>query len=58
VKRGKSYIESAKLIDANKLYDVEEAMDVVTKAARAKFDETVESWALIPAMPISRSAAQ
>lgn len=42
MKRGKSYIESAKLIDANKLYDVEEAMDVVTKAARAKFDETVE----------------
>lgn len=42
MKRGKSYIESAKLIDDNKLYDVEEAMDVVTKAARAKFDETVE----------------
>ncbi len=42
MKRGKSYIESSKLIDATKLYDVEEAMDVVTKAARAKFDETVE----------------
>ncbi len=42
MKRGKSYIESTKLIDAAKLYDVEEAMDAVTKAARAKFDETVE----------------
>ncbi|MBQ7095349.1 MAG: 50S ribosomal protein L1 [Clostridia bacterium] len=42
MKRGKSYIESTKLIDATKLYDVEEAMDVVTKAAHAKFDETVE----------------
>jgi large subunit ribosomal protein L1 len=42
VKRGKSYIESTKLIDATKLYDVEEAMEAVTKAARAKFDETVE----------------
>ncbi|MBQ2735204.1 MAG: 50S ribosomal protein L1 [Clostridia bacterium] len=42
MKRGKSYIESAKLIDATKLYDVEEALDAVTKAARAKFDETVE----------------
>ena len=42
MKRGKSYIESSKLIDSTKLYDVEEAMDAVTKAARAKFDETVE----------------
>ena len=42
MKRGKSYIESTKLIDSTKLYDVEEAMEVVTKAAHAKFDETVE----------------
>ena len=42
MKRGKSYIESTKQIDATKLYDVEEAMDAVIKAARAKFDETVE----------------
>ncbi len=42
MKRGKSYIESAKLIDSTKLYDVEEALEVVTKAAHAKFDETVE----------------
>ena len=42
MKRGKSYIESTKMIDSAKLYDVDEAMDAVTKAARAKFDETVE----------------
>ncbi|MBQ7035039.1 MAG: 50S ribosomal protein L1 [Clostridia bacterium] len=42
MKRGKSYIESSKLIDSAKLYDVDEAMDAVIKAARAKFDETVE----------------
>jgi len=42
VKRGKSYIESSKLIDSAKLYDVDEALETVVKAARAKFDETVE----------------
>lgn len=42
MKRGKSYVESAKLIDRQKLYDVSDAMDLVTKTARAKFDETVE----------------
>ena len=42
MKRGKSYIESSKLIDSAKLYEVDEAMEAVTKAARAKFDETVE----------------
>ena len=42
VKRGKNYIESAKLIDRDALYDSEEALDLVIKAAKAKFDETVE----------------
>ncbi len=42
MKRGKSYIESSKLIDSAKLYDVEEGLEAVVKAARAKFDETVE----------------
>lgn len=42
MKRGKSYVESAKLIDRQKLYDVSDAMELVTKTARAKFDETVE----------------
>ncbi len=41
-KRGKNYKESAKLIDRAALYEVAEAMDLVTKTAKAKFDETVE----------------
>ena len=40
--RGKKYQESAKLVDKTKLYDVEEALDLATKTAKAKFDETVE----------------
>ena len=42
MKRGKKYIESAKLIDRSRLYDVNETMDAVIKGAKAKFDETVE----------------
>ena len=42
MKRGKTYIESAKLVEKLKLYDVADAMDLVTKTAKAKFDETVE----------------
>ena len=40
--RGKNYKESAKLIDKSNLYEPEEAFDLVVKAAKAKFDETVE----------------
>ncbi len=40
--RGKKYQDAAKLIDRTKLYDSQEAMDLVCKAAKAKFDETVE----------------
>ncbi len=40
--RGKNYKESAKLVDKAKLYDTEEALDLVVKASKAKFDETVE----------------
>ena len=43
MKRGKKYIESAKLIERTNLYDPAEAMDLVVKAAPAKFDETVEA---------------
>lgn len=39
---GKKYIESAKLVDKNTLYTPEEAMDLVVKTSKAKFDETVE----------------
>ncbi len=41
--RGKKYKDSVKLIDKSKLYDITEALDLVTKTARAKFDETVEA---------------
>lgn len=42
MKRGKKYQESAKLIDKLKTYDPAEALDLVTKTSKAKFDETVE----------------
>jgi len=40
--KGKKYVDSAKLIDRSAQYDVGEAMDLVIKTAKAKFDETVE----------------
>ncbi len=40
--KGKKYLESSKLIEKLKLYDTDEAFDVVVKTAKAKFDETVE----------------
>lgn len=42
MKLGKKYAESIKLIDRTKTYDGEEALDLVCKTAKAKFDETVE----------------
>jgi large subunit ribosomal protein L1 len=41
-KRGKGYNEVAKLVEHEKLYEADEALDLVIKTARAKFDETVE----------------
>ncbi len=41
-KRGKKYQEVVKKVDRNKLYDPEEAVELVKKTAPAKFDETVE----------------
>ncbi len=43
MKRGKKYLESAKLIDRMVQYEPEEAIDLVKKTAVAKFDETVEA---------------
>ncbi len=40
--KSKKYKESAKLIESSKLYDVEEALDLVLKTAKSKFDETIE----------------
>ena len=42
MKRGKKYIEAAKLVDRTQLYDVAEGVALVKKTAGAKFDETVE----------------
>ena len=41
--RGKKYRESVKLIDKSKLYEPAEALGLVVKTAKAKFDETVEA---------------
>ncbi|GAA6493184.1 MAG TPA: 50S ribosomal protein L1 [Candidatus Bariatricus faecipullorum] len=43
MKRGKKYVEAAKLIDRTTLYDKEEAIGLVKKSAVAKFDETIEA---------------
>ncbi len=40
--KGKKYQDSVKLIDKGNLYDVSEAMGLLEKTAKAKFDETVE----------------
>ena len=42
MKHGKKYVDSLKAIDASKLYESAEALDLVCKNAKAKFDETVE----------------
>lgn len=41
-KLGKKYAESVKLLEKNRQYEVAEAMDLVCKTSKAKFDETVE----------------
>ena len=40
--RGKKYQDSVKMIDKSKLYDPADAIELATKVAKAKFDETVE----------------
>ncbi len=42
MRKGKKYVESAKLVDRSKLYDPAEALNTVITTAKAKFDETVE----------------
>lgn len=42
MKRGKNYQESQKLVDRTNLYDSSEAIDLVLKTSKAKFDETVD----------------
>ena len=42
MKRGKRYQESLKLVDENKVYSPREALEIIDKMPKAKFDETVE----------------
>ena len=42
MKRGKKYLEAAKLYDKNTLYVVEEALSLVKKTSFTKFDASVE----------------
>ena len=41
-KLAKRYAESSKLVDKNKEYEIKEALDLIEKMPKAKFDETVE----------------
>ncbi|WHH57462.1 50S ribosomal protein L1 [Petroclostridium sp. X23] len=43
MKKGKKYLESAKLVDKAKLYDPAEALSIIPQVSKAKFDETVEA---------------
>ena len=43
MKRGKKYLEAAKLIDNTKKYAVDEAVELVKKTSFVKFDATVEA---------------
>jgi len=43
MKRGKKYLDAAKLIDKNQKYAIEEAVDLVKKTSFVKFDATVEA---------------
>ena len=42
MKRGKRYLEAEKLIDKEKSYNVNEAIETILKMPKAKFDETLE----------------
>ncbi|MBQ3393956.1 MAG: 50S ribosomal protein L1 [Oscillospiraceae bacterium] len=42
MKHGKKYVDSKKLIDRTKAYELDEACGLVCETATAKFDETVE----------------
>ena len=42
MKRGKRYNESAKLVDSKKLYPAKEAIEIIEKMPKTKFDQTVE----------------
>ena len=39
-KLSKRYAESVKLVEKGKQYDIKEALDIIEKMPKAKFDET------------------
>ncbi len=43
MKKGKRYLEAAKLVDRMTTYETAEAVSLVKKCASAKFDETIEA---------------
>jgi len=42
MKRGKRYQEAAKLVDSTREYEAKEALEIIEKMPKPKFDETVE----------------
>ena len=42
MKRSKNYLEAAKLVDKTKEYGIDEALQLIEKLPKKKFDETVE----------------
>ena len=42
MKRGKRYQEALKLVDKTKVYEAKEALDIIEKMPKTKFDQTVE----------------
>ena len=42
MKKGKRYLEAEKLVDSTKSYDPKEALEIIEKMPKPKFDETVE----------------
>ncbi len=42
MKKGKRYLEASKLVDSSKAYEAKEALEIIGKMPKPKFDETVE----------------
>jgi len=42
MKKGKRYVEASKLVEAGKSYEAKEALEIIEKMPKTKFDETVE----------------
>ncbi len=51
MKHGKKYVDSVKNIEPAKLYDIDEAAQIIIDTAKAKFDETVELHVRLGVVP-------